>query len=104
MDRIVDRSILKDSKTLGKNLAVVIRRICIIAYGAATTALQLDGIKPKMQDKGDKYCQPTFVKAHQTVHLRLMNFLPINYISMKNLYSVIHNYIKFQTKQNEQFL
>ena len=56
MDRIVDRSILKDSKTLGKNLAVVIRRICIIAYGAATTALQLDGIKPKMQDKGDKYC------------------------------------------------
>ena len=56
MDRIVDRSILKDSKTMGKNLAVVIRRICIIAYGAATTALQLDGIKPKMQDKGDKYC------------------------------------------------
>ena len=56
MDRVVHRSILKNSKTWGKNLAVVIKRICIIAYGTATAALQLDGIQPKMQDKGDKYC------------------------------------------------
>ena len=67
MDRVVHRSSLKNSKTLGKNLAVVIRRICIIAYGTATTALQLDGIQPKMQDKGDKDCSYTFVKVHQTV-------------------------------------
>ena len=77
MDRVVQRSTLKNSKTLGKNLAVVIRRICIIAYGTATTAAQLDGIKPKMQDKGDKYCQYTFVKVHQTVGERQWQPTPV---------------------------
>ena len=82
MDRVVHRSILKNSKTWGKNLAVVIKRICIIAYGTATAALHLDGIQPKMQDKGDKYCQYTFVKAHQTVGEGNGN--PLQYSCLEN--------------------
>lgn len=44
-----------------------------------------------------------FVRTYQTVNLRSVNFLYINYIS-KYSYGVIPIYVKFQTRQNKHEL